>query len=200
MTGLLFLLWLAQLPSPALTPSEPFSVVASHAGADTQTFNLIINNSTVDTLTVGALVGGDITFRRANGMPEGTYQVRIDAVGPGGTTLSLPIVAQPGNCKEAPKVTISTWDRSVSLRDPDGMLLKFKITGPSRVVRAQIDLVDDGTPGWEILFSGALDGRDVLGISIMPSVIGRFTLMLLVADDRGCTAIAPGNKIVQVVQ
>jgi hypothetical protein len=204
-TTLLLLAWLAQAP---LSSGQPFSIASAHAGANTTTFRLVIDGATVSTKPVSAILANDITFALPTGLPSGTYDIRVDAVGPLGVTpspaLSLVVAVAPqtGCTGTTPlTVNITTWQPAYALRDTRGMEVSWTIAGPSRVVRTQVDLVDDQTPGWETLYlSTGLDGRDYGGMRIFPKVIGTWSLVMVVEDERGCIVQAAGTRTVQVVQ
>ena len=203
----LLLLLLAQLPTPPLTAGEAFTVVADHAGANTLSYRLVMDGATIDTLPVASVLGGEVKFART-GLPSGIYAIRIEAVNSltmtPSDTLMVPVEAVPPQttCTTQPlTLNITEWQRAVAMRDPRGMVIGWTIKGPARVTKIQIDLVDDGTPGWEILYAATgMDGRDVFGIRVAPKKIGKWELVIVVEDERGCKATHTGTRTVQVVQ
>lgn len=197
-----------QGPNPNLGAGEPFSVIGGHPGTNTISFRLIINDAQVEMKSVSALVANEIRFERPAGLPVGLHNVKIEAVNAStktaSETISLPVEApQSGSCQTAPlTLNMTEWQRAVAMRDPKGMVLGWTIRGPARVTRLQIDLVDDGTPGWEVNYAATgLDGRDVFGMRIAPKKVGKYTLTMSIEDERGCRVELSGaSRIVEIVK
>lgn len=71
--------------------NTPFSVLADHAGAETDGYRLKIDGVMVQEKPVSALSGGVISFADADGLPRGTYLVKVSAFNADFETESDPV-------------------------------------------------------------------------------------------------------------
>lgn len=92
-----------------LKARQPFNVMADHDGVDTDTYTLTVNGVVTQTLTIGALVNGVITFPFLQGLPKGSYTVIVTAIGPGGTGIgdALGQIIAPGPPSKPTKTRIT---------------------------------------------------------------------------------------------
>lgn len=78
--------------TPQVAVGQAFDLRGAHNGANTTSFTLAITgpNAYNATLPVSALSGGYIVFAVPGRTTAGTYSAIITAVGPGGSTPSVP--------------------------------------------------------------------------------------------------------------
>jgi hypothetical protein len=62
----------------------------------------------------------------------------------------------------------------------------------------EIDLIGDGVPGFLFDFGDNTDARNASVAGFIPERTGRFSLNVRALDIRGCSVLAPGQRIVTV--
>lgn len=92
---------------------------------------------------------------------------------------------------------ITSVQRAVARSDPDGLDVRWDISGPAIVDHVFVDLLEDGEPGWDIGFDP--DGRAVRGVRVKPVKEGVFTLYVEAGDSRGkCNSATAATKVTVV--
>lgn len=71
-----------------LSKNTPFTVSADHAGQDTDSYRLYVNNVVAVEKPVSALNSGVISFADADGLPKGSYAISVAAVNSDGEARS----------------------------------------------------------------------------------------------------------------
>ena len=81
---------MAQLAASEVYANKPFQLAWTHDGVNTTSYDYYRNGVKIASLPVASRVNGEIIFDGAGtaGLAVGTYTVRCDAVGDGGTTPS----------------------------------------------------------------------------------------------------------------
>ncbi len=101
-------------------PNTAFRVQFNHDGVNTESYALYFWPSSMpyetlqDILQVSALTNGTVTFSVPNGLPIGTYTVRIYAYGPGGMSQASIVLAVTTSILQLPSKPTNTRIRIIT--------------------------------------------------------------------------------------